>query len=158
MHAKQLQSKLHRAVDKRVSHAKGKNDIILWSYASMQCHISVGTSSTRKQELRDYIDPFESLGMKLTSTAKFGDRNAYFAFWKHYRHTPSVHIVHLCLCVHTWSVYGSYVCLYTSDVSVLNGRRMLLFIDNTRQLIPYYMHFFHPFNHVWQQKGIFILR
>jgi hypothetical protein len=38
----------------------------------MQCHISVGTSSTRKQELWDYIDPFESLGMKLTSRAKFG--------------------------------------------------------------------------------------
>jgi hypothetical protein len=64
----------------RVSHAKGKNDIIHWSYASMQCHIGVGTSSTRKQELRDYIDPFESLGMKLTSRAKFEDRNVYFAF------------------------------------------------------------------------------
>jgi hypothetical protein len=46
----------------------------------MQCHIGVGTSSTRKQELRDYIDPFESLGMKLTSRAKFEDRNVYFAF------------------------------------------------------------------------------
>jgi hypothetical protein len=79
MHAKQLQNKLHRAVDKQVFRTKGKNDTIHRSYASMQCHISVGTSSTRKQELRDYIDPFESLGTKLTSRAKFGDRNAYFA-------------------------------------------------------------------------------
>jgi hypothetical protein len=46
----------------------------------MQGHISVGTSLKKKQELRDYIDPFESLGTKLTSGAKFEDKNAYFAF------------------------------------------------------------------------------
>jgi hypothetical protein len=34
---------------------------------------------TQKQELRDYIDPFESLGTKLTSGAKFEDKKAYFA-------------------------------------------------------------------------------
>jgi hypothetical protein len=45
----------------------------------MQCHISMGRSLTQKQKLRDYIDPFESLGMKLTSRAKFEDKNAYFA-------------------------------------------------------------------------------
>jgi hypothetical protein len=39
-----------------------------------------GRVCKKKQELRDYIDPFESLGTKLTSGAKFEDKNAYFAF------------------------------------------------------------------------------
>jgi hypothetical protein len=44
-----------------------------------------GDDFDKKQELRDYIDPFESLGTKLTSGAKFEDKNAYFAL----REVPS---------------------------------------------------------------------
>jgi hypothetical protein len=41
-----------------------------------------GDEFDKKQELRDYIDPFESLGTKLTFGAKFEDKNAYFAIWQ----------------------------------------------------------------------------